>query len=117
MHSLPLAEIIQLAVNVENPNSKKVQEIWHSFIDEFKNEINVLVDVPENELVKFNEKIGKKIIAFRNGYVLYVPGGGGAYGKPILCDSENEWKKKKQELEADLNCSASDLGQKSLFEF
>ncbi|MDO8626921.1 MAG: endonuclease Q family protein, partial [Candidatus Diapherotrites archaeon] len=77
MHSMPLAEIIQVTYNLKSPTSKKVQQTWTEFIHAFKSEINVLIDAPVNELEKVNAEVAKKIEAFRKGYVLYVPGGGG----------------------------------------
>ncbi len=117
LHLLPLAEIIQAAVGVNNVNTQKVQAAWRDFVDKFGNEIKILVDVPEEELREFNAEIGKKIIAFRKGWVHYIPGGGGNYGKPIICDSAEEFERKAIELKDELAGKSDLAGQKTLGEF
>ena len=117
MHSVPLAEIIQSALKVEGVNTIKVQGLWRDFVDRFENEINVLVDVPLEELKQVNEVVAKKINAFRNGWVHYIPGGGGNYGKPVICDSREEFEAKKKELEKELRGKKAFEGQKTLGEF
>jgi len=116
MHSLPLAEIIQAAFGVNNINSQKVQSTWMDFVERFGNEINVLVDAEEEELNEVNQEVAKKVKAFREGLVLYIPGGGGNYGKPIICDSKEEFDSRKEILEKDINASQVS-GQKTLGEF
>jgi len=117
MHSVPLAEIIQIALDVKGINSMRVQSMWRDFVERFGNEINVLVDVSEEELVKVDPRVGKKIISFRKGWVHYIPGGGGDYGKPVICDSQEEFEKKGKELEQEMRESNSFKGQKTLGEF
>ncbi len=114
MHSVPLAEIIQLALKVKGINTIAVQGMWRDFIDRFGTEINILVDTPEEELKKVNPDVGKKITSFRKGWVHYIPGGGGNYGKPVICDSKEEFEKKGKELEEEEKALAN---QKTLGEF
>ncbi|MBI2598146.1 MAG: TIGR00375 family protein [Candidatus Diapherotrites archaeon] len=116
LHLLPLAEIIQLSAEVKNVNSQAVQSVWMDFVERFGNEINVLVDVSIKELAEVNTIVAKKIESFRNGLVLYIPGGGGKYGTPIICDSKEEFEKTKKELEQK-TFSDPLKGQKSLAEF
>ncbi len=117
IHILPLAEIIQLTLNLKNVQAKKVQEIWTQFIDSFESEIKILIDVPVNELSAINEAVAKKINAFRQGLVLYIPGGGGKYGQPFICDSKQEFEEKQIELGAKLYCKTEEEQQKKLFEY
>ncbi|MFH1255787.1 MAG: phosphotransferase [Candidatus Diapherotrites archaeon] len=117
LHLLPLAEIIQSALGIKNVQAQRVQSAWRDFVSRFKTEIAVQVDAPENELLEVNESIGKKIIAFRKGWTLYIPGGGGDYGKPIVCDSEEEFQRKKKEMKDELDGKGSFAGQKTLKEF
>ncbi len=114
MHSLPLAEIIQLAIKIKNPNAQSVQSIWKDFVERFETEIKVLIDAPESELMQVNENTAKKIIAFRKGYVTYIPGGGGKYGEPIIFESEKDYLEQKDKFamqETDVS------NQKTLTEF
>ncbi|MEM0359939.1 MAG: TIGR00375 family protein [Candidatus Diapherotrites archaeon] len=117
MHSIPLAEIISIATGIEKPESQKVQALWLKFIQCFGSEIRALVDAPIVELMEINEEIAKKIESFRKGLVHYIGGGGGNYGKPVICDSMEEFEKKRIELKDFLDCNTSFKGQKTLGEF
>ncbi len=114
-HILPLAEIIQLVLKEKNVQSKKVQQKWFQLVNEFESEIKILLDMPIDEIAKIDEMVAKGINAFRNEYVLYIPGGGGKYGEAILCFSKEEVENKKIELNSSLECA--DEKQKTLFEF
>lgn len=113
MYSIPLAEIIQNAFNVKNVNSVKVQSNWQELIDEFNNEINVLVDEPIENIFKKNSLIAEYINAFRKGLIVYEAGGGGNYGKPFICKTKKELILKQKEL----NEKNKSLEQKILIEY
>lgn len=113
-HALPLAEILQNVYKVENPLSKKVQSAWQDLIERFGNEIRVLTDVSESELSEFNPQIAQYVMAFRNGWVQYEPGGGGQYGKPTVCLSKEEFERTKNGLNGKNTTSPNGL-QKTLF--
>lgn len=117
LHSVPLAEIIQAALEVKGINTIAVQGMWRDFVERFGNEIGVLVDEPEEELEKVNPEVAKKIVSFRKGLVHYIPGGGGEYGKPVICDSEEDFEKKGKEIREKLNAESGFQGQKTLGEF
>jgi uncharacterized protein (TIGR00375 family) len=117
LHLLPLAEIIQQALGIENPLAKSVQSKWKDFIERFGNEISVLVDAPEKELLEFDSTTGKFILAFRNGWVHYSPGGGGEYGKPFIALSEKEFEELKKNPPSTNAKKNSFKGQKTLGEF
>jgi uncharacterized protein (TIGR00375 family) len=117
MHTVPLAEIVQLALGVQGINTSSVQGMWRDFVDRFGSEINALVDAPEAELKEVNPRVGQKIVSFRKGWVHYMPGGGGQYGKPVICDSEEEFEKKKNEIDQALKEKSDFRGQKTLGEF
>ncbi|MCR4335546.1 MAG: TIGR00375 family protein [archaeon] len=117
VYSLPLAEIIQQAVQTKGINTKAVQSKWKDFVERFSNEIFVLVDATESELNEVDENIAKKIIAFRNNLVLYIPGGGGDYGKPIICETKEEMERKKIELKNELAGISDIANQKTLGQF
>jgi uncharacterized protein (TIGR00375 family) len=116
-HIIPLAEIIKLTHNIQNINSKEVQAKWFEFIDKFGAEIRVLIDEPIDELAKIDERVAESIHAFRQGFVLYISGGGGRYGEPIICSSAQELERKRAELREKLECNADFRGQRTLGEF
>ncbi len=117
MHSVPLAEIIQIALDVRGINTALVQSTWRDFVDRFGSEIKALVDAPLQELQEVNARVAQKINAFRKGWIHYIPGGGGNYGKPIICNSREEFERKRVELEKEIAGKKDFAGQKTLGEF
>jgi uncharacterized protein (TIGR00375 family) len=98
IYILPLAEIISLAYGL-GVTSDKVQNAWHKLVENFQNEINVLIDEPVENLIKVDEKTARAIEAFRKGFVVYDPGRAGAYGKPFILKSDSEKQLKLLEIE------------------
>ncbi len=85
--TIPLAEILVQTLGLASVNSKKVQDLWKLLIQSFKNEINVLLVTPKEEIEKIaGEKASQAIMDFRNGSIYIEPGGGGMYGKVHLTD-------------------------------
>ncbi len=76
---IPLAEIVALALQM-GPSSKAVRETWELFLERFGDEVSVLVDASYEELSELDESVAAAILAFREGKVVVVPGGGGKYG-------------------------------------
>lgn len=64
-----------------------------------------------------NADVAAKVNSFRNGFVFYIPGGGGNYGKPIICDSAEDVAKRRKETEIEIRENKSPAGQKTLGEF
>ncbi|MBU2476011.1 TIGR00375 family protein, partial [Candidatus Micrarchaeota archaeon] len=95
LHLLPLQEIIQQTIKIKLITSPKIQFLWKKFVERFGSEIKVLVDEPIEELEKVDGGIAKKIDSFRKGLVLFEEGGGGKYGKPIICENTKEFEQKK----------------------
>ena len=117
LHIVPLAEIIQAALDVKGVNTMRVQSTWRDFVERFGSEIAVLIDKKVDELRTVDRKVADKINSFRQGWVHYIPGGGGIYGKPIICDSEEEFERRKKEVEETVAKEMNFRGQKTLGEF
>ena len=64
---------------------------------------------------RVDEAIGRNIECFRKGLVFYEPGGGGNYGKPVICENEKALERVKSEFEQ--KAKANRATQKSLAEF
>lgn len=76
----------------------KVEKKEREFIEKFGNELNVLLNVPINELKKIDENVACIIEALRNNKNVVKPGYDGVYGEIILKNfSENVPKFKGQE--------------------
>ncbi|MBU5537433.1 MAG: endonuclease Q family protein [Candidatus Aenigmatarchaeota archaeon] len=85
---LPLYEIISFVAGTGELYSKKVVEEQNKLINKFGSELNVLLNVSREELVKVtNEKIAEAIIKVREGKVRFNPGYDGFYGIPIFDDN------------------------------
>jgi PHP family Zn ribbon phosphoesterase len=95
----------------------QVQSLWRQFVERFGSEINALLEAPFKELSGVNARAAAKINAFRQGWVHYIPGGGGNYGKPIICNSLEEFERKAAELGEQLECSSASRWQSTLKEF
>jgi len=94
---LPLYEIISVVTGVNQLYSKKVIEEQNKLIEKFGNEFNVLLDVPEEELIKVtSEKIADAIIKAREGKVNYIAGYDGVYGIPVF--SEEQLKRMEEKI-------------------
>lgn len=117
LHMIPLAEIIQDSLKAKSPTTEKVQEIWKKFVEVFGTENKALIDASIEELKEVHSPTAERISAFRNGLVFYIPGGGGNYGKPIICMNEKEFLQKSLEYAKEINCESDYLKQKTLGEF
>jgi uncharacterized protein (TIGR00375 family) len=90
VHLIPLSEIIAKALDHANVNTKKVQSTWTRLIEEFDNEINVLLNAEfENIVEVVGHKIARAIQYFRDNKIILHPGGGGKYGEIELPDLDN----------------------------
>ncbi|WP_405304361.1 TIGR00375 family protein [Methanobrevibacter sp.] len=91
IHLMPLAELIS-TVYGKGVTTKTVQGKWQRLIDSFQTEIDVLINVPVDEIEKVDSNIAPAIKAFREKSIDVVPGGGGQYGQILL---NKEIKKRK----------------------
>ena len=91
VHLMPLAEIIS-AVYGKGVTTKYVQGIWQKLIDNFKTEIDVLINVSLDDIKRVDSEVSRAIGSFRNKTIDVVPGGGGQYGQILF---KKEIKKPK----------------------
>lgn len=91
IHLMPLAEIIS-AVYQKGVTTKFVQAIWQKLIDNFKTEIDVLINVSLDDIKNIDENVSLAIKSFRDNSLDVVPGGGGKYGQILF---KKEVKKPK----------------------
>jgi uncharacterized protein (TIGR00375 family) len=91
-HLIPLMEIIA-EVFKTGKNTERVLREYNKLVREFNSEIECLLEVPYEEIVRVtNEKIAEAITQVREGKVKVVPGYDGVYGE-IKIESKQEKKK------------------------
>jgi len=92
---IPLDEVIAEAYKVGTA-AKKVKDEYKKLIREFKNEFNVLLEVPiENLMNVTDSQVAEGIKRMREGKVKIKPGFDGEYGKIQLFEEEKNLEPQK----------------------
>lgn len=92
---IPLAEIIADAIGV-GVNTVSVLREYNKLIAAFGTEFNILLDLPENEVLeRVSPKIARGILNVRQGKVNINPGYDGVYGKIGVFTEEDEEAQKQ----------------------
>jgi PHP family Zn ribbon phosphoesterase len=115
LHIIPLAEIIAQALGHKSAMTGGVQRCWKALTQD-RTEIEVLMQADPAQLPA-EPRVIEAILAFRQGRVEVLPGGGGRYGEVRLAGPL------QAEGQSDL-CGAEPkgaeqkgAGQRSLFDF
>ena len=109
LHVIPLAEIICKAVGHSSPYTKAVFQKWNELVKAFGSEVNVLVDADMHDIRGTTDaNISNAIQAFRDGRIIFHPGGGGEYGSIEIPDMDTTKPIRKKEKKS---------GQKNLMDF
>jgi uncharacterized protein (TIGR00375 family) len=101
LHTVPLAEIIALALGHKSAATAGVQKIW-SELTQSRTEIEVLMQ-SDLDKISADPRVIEAIRSFRTGRVKVLPGGGGKYGMVGLAEPVMAVEQKG--------------GQRSLFDF
>ena len=100
VHLMPLAEIISMIYD-KGITTKTVQGVWQKLIDAYGPEIDVLINVPLEDIAKIDDKVALGIEGFRNKTLNVVPGGGGKYGEISFAEELKKEEKKEKILTLD----------------
>lgn len=76
---IPLKEVISEVLGV-GPGSKKVHNFYVSLIEDFGSELNILRNVPPEDLKKHNPHLAEGLVRMREGKVIRQAGYDGEYG-------------------------------------
>ena len=87
---LPLHELIALHLG-STLSSKKTWDLYNSIIENFDNELNILLNIGEDEMLKKNidEELTNLILKNREGKIRVKPGFDGEYGKVLLGEKQS----------------------------
>ena len=96
-HVLPLTEIISY-IKGKGVITKTVLEFYDYLIENLGNEIDILLKIKIEKIAEFDEKLAKAIELMRKDEILFVPGGGGEYGKYFIPFTEEDRVKFENEL-------------------
>lgn len=80
INAIPLIDIIRSLEGIKSRNSKTVKKAYNKILDKFGTEYSILLNLPIEEIKKYNVNIGEVIRLFRNNEMQYTAGGGGTYG-------------------------------------
>jgi uncharacterized protein (TIGR00375 family) len=95
---IPLDEIIADARGVTK-GAQSVQREYHSVVSKFGNEFNILLRVPNDELLKgLPARVAEGVMRVRAGKVAITPGYDGEYGIISLFSEEEKKTKDEQQL-------------------
>lgn len=86
---LPLAELLS-TVHDKGVTTKYVQTRYNQLIEEFSNEIDVLINIPVEKIAIIDKKLASIIQAYRTNNLDVIPGRGGQYGTVNYKKSVNE---------------------------
>lgn len=86
---LPLAELLS-TVHDKGVTTKYVQTRYNQLIEEFSNEIDVLINIPVEKIAIIDKKLATIIQAYRTNNLDVIPGRGGQYGTVNYKESVNE---------------------------
>lgn len=87
---IPLSELIS-SVTKSGIATQKVTNIYYQLIKHFDNELNILINIPEEELKKVtDEKIADIILKNREQKLKIKPGYDGVYGTLVLGEDETK---------------------------
>ncbi len=81
INAVPLIDIIRSVKNIKSASSVTVLNTYNKIIEKLGTEFDIIIEVPIEEIKKFDEGVGTVIEAIRENNIKYTPGGGGTYGQ------------------------------------
>jgi uncharacterized protein (TIGR00375 family) len=81
INAVPLIDIIRSVKNIKSASSVTVLNAYNKMTEKLGTEFDIILEVPIEEIKKFDEGIGIVIKAIRKNNIKYTPGGGGTYGQ------------------------------------
>lgn len=81
INAVPLIDIIRSIKGIKSTNSKTVITAYEKIINELGTEYDILLDIPIEQIKKYDDNIASVVDAMRKNEIDYTPGGGGTYGQ------------------------------------
>lgn len=112
-YTIPLVDLISRAMRISPADAESP---YGTLVEEFGSENSILFSVRPEEIAPRHPEIADALKKFRDGFVVFVPGGGGRYGQVIIPKDAEEMKRIVIERSSEINC-VSGITQKSLSKF
>ncbi|MDD5750628.1 MAG: endonuclease Q family protein [Candidatus Pacebacteria bacterium] len=86
---VPLREVISASLGV-GPASKQVARVYDNLIKKFGSELNILLDIPLEELKQADHFASRAVERMRSGKIMVEPGYDGVYGRVNIFSDEEK---------------------------
>ncbi len=91
VHLLPLSEIISNVLGTTYVGTQKVWSVYNGLVENFRDELTVLMETPLEELAKnVDPQIAEAIIRVREEKAKVIPGYDGVYGQLVLFEEKQD---------------------------
>ncbi|MBN1215960.1 MAG: hypothetical protein JXA99_11045 [Candidatus Lokiarchaeota archaeon] len=80
INAIPLLEMLRAIKGIKSKNSTTITKLYDDIIEKLGKEFEILLNVPLEDIMNYDEQIGSIIGAFRENTIQYTPGGGGSFG-------------------------------------
>jgi PHP family Zn ribbon phosphoesterase len=81
INAVPLIDIIRSIKNIKSASSVTVLNTYNKILHKLGTEFDIILEVPIEEINKYDKGVGEIIAAIRENKIEYTPGGGGTYGQ------------------------------------
>ena len=94
--TVELDKIIGEALGIKNRQSTKIQELYHSMLTSLGTELDILLEIPLEQIKKYTtSKVAEGIRRVRDGELFITPGFDGQYGKVKIFSPKEKISRQK----------------------
>ncbi|MFH0961294.1 MAG: endonuclease Q family protein [archaeon] len=112
-YTIPLVDLITRVMRI---SPAEAEARYNEIVSDYGTETKILFELKPEEISPKHPELADALQKFRDGFVVFVPGGGGRYGQVIIPRDSEEMKRIIVERASEINC-VSGITQKSLTKF